>query len=78
MRTTSSKSDPSAVTAWMNSTPAKSTGVWTRLFRAIAHARELQAKREVARYLAARPDRYLRDIGMSEVEIADLRRQQTY
>ena len=31
-------------------------GFWARVFSGIAKARELQAEREVARYLANRPD----------------------
>ena len=53
----------------------KTNGFWARLVAGIVLAREAQARREVARYLSQRPDRYLRDIGLSDTEIADLRCQ---
>ena len=56
--------------------PAKPAGVWSRIISCIMAAREAQAKREVARYLSQRPDRYLRDIGLTETEITELRHQQ--
>lgn len=50
-------------------------GFLARVLAAIATAREAQANREANRYLARQPDRLLRDIGLDEREIADLRRQ---
>jgi hypothetical protein len=57
------------------STVSSGTGFWSRLLTNFAKARSLQAEREVARYLANRPDRYLHDIGMSDDEIAEMRRK---
>ena len=74
----SASSFKSTVTSRAAAAPAKTGGFWARFIAAFAKAREAQAKREVARYLAQRPDHYLRDIGMTEVEIAELRRQQQY
>ena len=48
-------------------------GIVARVFAAITKAREVQAQREVNRYLARQPDRLLRDIGLDEAAIADLR-----
>lgn len=47
---------------------------WARAFSSIIAAREAQAKREANRFLARQSDRFLQDIGMSESEILDLRR----
>ena len=52
---------------------ATGNGLLSRLFNAIAKAREIQAQREVNRYLARQPDRLLRDIGLDETAISELR-----
>jgi hypothetical protein len=52
------------------------TGVFGRFFTALSKARQLQADREVEIYLVRQPDRMLRDIGMSDAEIQDLRERQ--
>lgn len=49
-------------------------GFWSRALAAIVTAREAQAKREANRFLARQSDRFLRDIGLSESEIQELRR----
>ena len=54
---------------------AAKSGLWARILSSLAAAREAQAEREVSRYLSMRPDHVLRDIGMTEEEIADLRRR---
>ena len=48
-------------------------GFFGRVFNAIVHAREMQAQREVDRYLARQPDRMLKDIGLADGDIAELR-----
>ena len=48
-------------------------GPFARVFAALIKAREIQAQREVNRYLARQPDRLLRDIGLDETAIAELR-----
>ena len=53
------------------------SGFWARVIIGITTAREMQAKRETNRFLARQTDRFLRDIGLDEVEIAELRRQDT-
>ena len=53
-------------------------GIWARAIAGITKAREIQAKRETNRFLARQPDRFLRDIGLDETEILDLRRRDTY
>ena len=53
-------------------------GVWARAIAGITKAREVQAKRETNRFLARQPDRFLRDIGLNETEILDLRRRDTF
>ena len=59
--------------------PAKTgPGFWARALLAITKARELQAKRETNRFLARQPDRFLRDIGLDDTEIAELRRQDQF
>ena len=62
---------PLAVPA--RATRDRSNGLLARVFGAIAQAREIQAQREVNRYLARQPDRLLRDIGLDETAIAELR-----
>jgi uncharacterized protein YjiS (DUF1127 family) len=51
------------------------SGIFGRFFAALSKARQLQADREVEVYLARQPDRMLRDIGMSEAEIQDMRQR---
>lgn len=51
-----------------------SRGFGARILAAIVKAREIQAQREVNRYLARQPDRLLHDIGLDEAAIAELRR----
>jgi uncharacterized protein YjiS (DUF1127 family) len=53
----------------------KKSGFFGRLVAALADARQRQADREVENYLSRQPDRMLRDIGLSEIEIEDLRRK---
>ena len=49
-------------------------GLVGRIMAAIVKAREIQAQREVNRYLARQPDRLLYDIGLDDATIAELRR----
>ena len=49
-------------------------GFGARIMAAIVTAREVQAQREINRYLARQPDRLLVDIGLDEAAIAELRR----
>jgi uncharacterized protein YjiS (DUF1127 family) len=60
-------------TAVTDSARAPQAGVFARLFAALTKARQIQAEREVAQYLARQPDRMLVDIGMTTAEIEDLR-----
>jgi uncharacterized protein YjiS (DUF1127 family) len=53
---------------------AKTPGLFSRFITAFAAARAIQAEREVARYYALRSDDALRDIGLSDAEIAKVRR----
>jgi len=48
-------------------------GLLARALHAIAQAREIQAQREVNRYLARQSDRMLKDIGFDDAGIAELR-----
>lgn len=76
MRTSSYFEGGIADTSETSSAAVKSSkGVVARVFAAILTAREAQAKREANRYLARQPDRLLRDIGLDDCEIANLRRQ---
>jgi uncharacterized protein YjiS (DUF1127 family) len=59
--------------AQTESTASPKAGVFGRFFAAMTKAREVQAEREVARYLARQTDRMLLDIGMTPTEIEDLR-----
>lgn len=52
---------------------ARGNGIFARILSAIVKAREVQAQRQVNRYLARQPDRLLRDIGFDETTIAELR-----
>ena len=58
--------------AHTSSIPA-TAGIWGRVMSAIVKARELQAQREINRYLARQPDRLLADIGLDATAIAELR-----
>ena len=53
--------------------PSRGSGFMGRVLNAIVHAREVQAQREVDRYLSRQPDRMLKDIGLGDGEIAELR-----
>jgi len=54
-------------------TSSQGGNFFTRVLNAIMSARELQAQREVDRYLARQPDRMLKDIGFDDAGIAELR-----
>ena len=73
-----SKTSQAVIAADISGTEKPALGFWRRMLSGFAKARELQAEREVARYFANRPDRYLADIGMSGEEIAKLRRTQAH
>ena len=59
----------------VNPAKAGGGGLFARIMASIVNARVAQAQREANRYLARQPDRLLRDIGLNETEIADLKRQ---
>jgi uncharacterized protein YjiS (DUF1127 family) len=52
---------------------APKSGYFARFVGALSKAREQQAEREVSQYLSRQSDRMLQDIGMTDVEIDDLR-----
>lgn len=60
---------PARSSATAGATPS----FWGRILGAFKIAREIQATREVNRYLARQPDRLLRDIGLNDHDISELR-----
>jgi hypothetical protein len=54
---------------------ATKSGIFSRMFAALIKARQLQADREVEIYMSRQSDRTLRDIGMTDGDIHDLRQK---
>ncbi len=72
-KSTSSSASTSIAKAQDSAVTRAKPGILSRFAAALSRSRQMQAEREVQRYLARQSDPVLHDIGLTDAEIAELR-----